>query len=357
MTKKYRILGLMSGTSLDGLDVALCTFANENGHISWEIEMADTISYDSNWQTQLAHAHNLSGLNLTRLNVEFGNKIGQLVNQFITEHNIDKAQIDCIASHGHTVFHQPEHGFTLQIGHGAYLAETTGLNTICDFRTQDMAKGGQGAPLVPIGDKLLFGSYGCCINIGGIANLSYQLTNQRIAFDICPANMVLNHLSSKMGHPYDKNGEIAATGTINNTLLNQLNQLKYYQQPHPKTLGREWVEHHIIPLLEISTLTIADQLHTFCHHIGQQIHTNTEHLPLSTILLTGGGSWNKFLVEIINKYTPQSVIIPNDKIIGFKEALIFALLAYLKVTNQTNILASVTGSDNDHIAGVEYKIR
>lgn len=347
----------MSGTSLDGLDLALCSFYENDQQLHYEILSATTLAYDTQWQQKLTHAHKLSGLELTRLNVDFGIQMGKMINAFLQKTNMDKAEIDCIASHGHTVFHQPEHGFTLQIGHGAYIAETTGINTICDFRVQDMAKGGQGAPLVPIGDRLLFGDYGCCINLGGIANVSYEQNSQRIAFDICPANMVLNYLSQKLGKQYDRQGQIAASGQLNQPLFDALNQVNYYQQKPPKTLGREWVEQNILPILEKSDVGIADQLHTFCHHIGKQIHMSTAHLPQSTILLTGGGAWNTFLAESIKQYTAHTVIIPNEQLVGFKEALIFALLAYLKITDKPNVLASVTGAKNNHIAGVEFKIK
>lgn len=351
------ILGLMSGTSLDGLDIAFCKFATQNNKIIWQIEIAETLPYDTHWTEILKNAHKLTGIELTELNINYGREIGKMVNNFINKNAIHKSEIDYISSHGHTIFHQPEKGFTLQIGHGAYIAETTEINTICDFRTQDMAKGGQGAPLVPIGDRLLFGEYGCCINLGGIANLSYEKNNQRIAYDICPANMVLNYLSNKSGVNYDNNGAMAASGTVNKKLLAKLNQLNFYQQTPPKTLGREWVERNIFPLLENSKLSITNQLTTFCNHIGMQINSATAEIPKTDILITGGGAWNKFLIETINNYTSHSVVIPSDKIIDFKEALIFALLAYLRVNNKTNILSSVTGANEDHKAGIEFKIR
>lgn len=346
----------MSGTSVDGLDIALCTFNGKNGRLTWEIAHAETKKYPPNWSSKLLWAHELSSEKLAQLHFEYGELLGKMVDEFIEQKKIDRQNIDGVSSHGHTVFHQPEKGMTLQIGHGAALANACKLPVICDFRAQDVAMGGHGAPLVPIGDRLLFGEYNFCLNIGGIANISFELKDKRLAWDICPANMVLNHLSQQFNQPYDEDGEIAASGKIDTALLDRLNRLGYYSLQPPKTLGREWVEKHIFSILEKSTVSPADQMATFVEHIAHQIAQATKNYDGKTLLITGGGARNKYLSERINKTTGLAVVLPEDTVIDFKEALIFALLGYLKMNNEINILSSVTGARHDHVSGIEYKI-
>ncbi len=346
----------MSGTSVDGLDIALCRFGNKNGQLFWEIINTETQPYSENWTNKLLTAHKLHGEELAILHFEYGKLLGKMVNRFIESNKIYRKTIDAISSHGHTVFHQPQKGMTLQIGHGAALAGECKIPVICDFRSQDVALGGHGAPLVPIGDRLLFGEYDFCLNIGGIANISFETENSRVAWDICPANMVLNFLSQKVGESFDRDGKIAASGQIDKRLYNTLNQLDYYTQKPPKTLGREWVESQIFPLLENSSLPLKDQMATFVEHIAFQISDTVQNHRGKRLLITGGGARNKYLTERINKTSGLSVVLPNTVVIDYKEALIFALLGYLKICNRINIFSSVTGANHDHVSGIEYKI-
>lgn len=353
---KRTILGLMSGTSLDGIDMALCSFQPSQDGLDWQIYVADTFEYPQKWLKLVSEAHRLNSEDLLLLHHSYGNFTGEMINAFFRRHDIDKSSVDAVSVHGHTIFHQPEKKLTFQLGHGASIAAKISLPVICDFRTQDMVLGGQGAPLVPIGDRLLFGAYDYCLNIGGIANISMEQAGYRLAWDICPANMVLNYLSRKIDLIYDENGDHASQGRVDEALLALLNNLSYYAQKPPKTLGREWVEREIYPLLEHSQLTVKDQLATFIEHIAMQTGRAMAGHGGTNLLITGGGAYNKYLVHRLNKSTGISVILPEARVIEYKEALIFALLGYLRLQNQTNILGSSTGARKDHISGIIYKI-
>lgn len=346
----YHVIGLMSGTSLDGLDIAYCIFELDNAKWTYQIKKACTVSYPLDLSAHLADSTILSGLNLSLLNIELGRWIGATVKEFIKQHNIS---VDLIASHGHTVFHQPNRGLTLQIGSGNEILNACNVTVINDFRSKDVSLGGNGAPLVPIGDLLLFSQYDGCLNLGGIANISYQENNQPIAYDIVTVNMILNKLAQQVGQPYDQNGDLARKGTLSTELLDKLNDLTYYKLKPPKSLGYEWVENSIIPLLSDSELSIEDQLATTIEHATIQI---ARHLPQGQTLLTGGGVYNAYLIERLKKsvQSTQQLIIPDPNIIEFKEALIFAFLGVLKSRNEVNCLKSVTGASEDNIGGVVY---
>ena len=346
-TYKY-VIGLMSGTSLDGLDIAYIKF-NLNNLRDFKILTAETIAYDSGWYNDLKNAYDMSGVELIRLDARFGIFLGEQINRFIKRHAIDI--VDLIASHGQTVFHRPEAGYTTQIGSGAHINAVTGIKTICDFRTQDVALGGQGAPLVPVGDRYLFGQYDYCLNIGGFANISFKKNYKRLAYDICPANIVLNHYVAKKGLAYDDKGQIAASGTINTVLLDALNRLDFYQTDKPKSLGWEFVTEEIIPLIDSFSLKINDILKTYVEHIAIQIGEN---IVDGTLLITGGGAHNDYLIQRINKQSLSEIVIPDKMLIDYKEALVFGLLGLLKETGQINVLSSVTGSRIDHSSGVVF---
>ncbi len=341
------VIGLMSGTSLDGLDLVYVCF-NKNDVSDFEILHGETVSYSDKWKSDLQHAITFSADKLKDLDIEYGKLLASLTNKFIAKHQIKK--IDFIASHGHTVFHQPQNGITLQIGDGKTLASITKQKVVCDFRTQDVALGGQGAPLVPIGDALLFSDYDYCLNLGGFANISTTTNQKRIAFDVCPVNIVVNHYVNTLGLPYDNGGQIAKTGNINMQLLEALNALPFYQLPPPKSLGLEWVQTNIFPLIDSYSLSISDILRTFIEHISIQI---TAQLPVKnkTLLITGGGVFNTFLIEKIQEKSQVTLCIPSHKIIDYKEALIFAFLGLLRIQNKVNVLASVTGAKKDHSSG------
>ncbi len=351
---RYNVIGTMSGTSLDGLDIAYCSFTFSENKWTFKINKAQTIKFPNNLKDILKTAIKMSGLDLMTTHNTLGNFIGESTNDFILKHNINRKNINCIASHGHTIFHQPETNLTTQIGNGANISAITKLPVICDFRTNDIALGGQGAPLVPIGDQLLFAEYDYCINLGGIANISFSENTDRIAFDICPVNIVLNKLSQNLGFEYDNDGEIAKSGKIDSDLLQQLNSLNYYKKSHPKSLGIEWIEKEIFPIINSATINTNDKLRTFVEHISIQI-SGTINQVNKTVLLTGGGTLNTFLAERIKANTPNNVVIPSDQIIDFKEALIFAFLGVLRLRNEPNCLKSVTGASTDNIGGCIYQ--
>ncbi len=344
---KALAIGLMSGTSLDGLDICLAEFEKQDTW-TFQILKAETLSYSKDWEAQLRNSIHLSSEDLLELHSEYGFYLGQQVKKFIHQHRLEN--IDLIASHGHTVFHQPKRKFTLQIGDGKAIKLETGLPVIYDFRSQDVLMKGNGAPLVPIGDELLFSGYSACLNLGGFSNISLRSEGKRIAFDIAPVNIVLNYLAQQLHQSFDESGALAAKGKINETLLNQLNALDFYQISHPKSLGIEWCHQYIFPLLE--NIETVDALATFTEHAAQQIANVINEYNIKDILITGGGAYNTFLIEKIRAKTNAEVIIPEKEIIDYKEALIFAFMGVLKMNNEINVLSSATGSTTDHSSGV-----
>ncbi len=342
------VLGVMSGTSLDGVDIAACQFWQENSTWKYTILNAETYNYTPIWQDKLKTAPLLSGLDLHLLNNELGRLLADYIQQFIHAYKI---KADLIASHGHTVFHQPALKLTLQIGAGAEIAAQTGIDVINDFRVLDVALNGQGAPLVPIGDELLFNEYDACINLGGFANISTHRQHQRIAWDICPANIILNPFAEKLGCPFDEGGKIAQKGQIIPELLSYLNHLEFYQTSAPKSLGKEWVDAFIGTYLRDKNWPAEDVLHTLTQHIAFIISTEINQINAQNVLFTGGGTYNSYLLELIKKQTDAEIIIPQDDLIHFKEALIFAFLGYLRHTNQINTLKNVTGAHKSSMGG------
>jgi anhydro-N-acetylmuramic acid kinase len=346
----YLVVGLMSGTSLDGLDVAACQFDHDNGIWQYKIIQAETIEYSDTMLIRLKNAAGLSGLELAQLNVDLGILHGNWVKEFLIKHKFDA---DFISSHGHTIFHQPEKSLTLQIGSAPHIAAATGLAVVSDFRTTDVAIGGQGAPLVPIGDAMLFSEYDFCLNLGGIANISIKGYPIK-AFDISPCNMALNLIANLLGKPYDNGGEIALSGKVHAPLLEELNSLGFYKNSGPKSLGREFFEHEFLPLLNNHKLSAPDLLRTITEHIAFQIATVIEKIDSKKMLVTGDGAFNTFLIERIKSLSNVDVDIPHSSIIQFKEALIFAFLGVLRLRAQPNALASVTGAPYDSVGGSVY---
>ena len=344
--KETTSIGLMSGSSLDGLDLALVKFKEEGEHYDFQILAAETLPYPNFWKTQLSEAFHKQPEDLVQLDKDYGRYLGEQVLTFAKKHN---AQSDFVASHGHTIFHKPEQHYTLQIGDGQELAKACGFLVINDFRSEDVSKGGQGAPLVPIGDKLLFSDYEICLNIGGIANVSYDENGQRIAYDLCIANQALNHLAQTKGLDYDRDGQLARSGVVNMDLLKRLNKHPFYGQLPPKSLGREFFEENQKDLLK--DLSVEDLLATFVEHIALQIALGVSHLPKEKILVTGGGARNQFLMERLQARTSHEVVIPEKTIIDYKEALVFAFLGLLRLEGKTNVLASVTGAESDSCSG------
>jgi len=336
----------MSGTSLDGVDICYVRF-DYGLEYAFKIIKAVTVAYPENWKENLQNAFHSDEAYLKKLNLEYGVYTGTLVDQFCKENSI--TNIDFIASHGHTIFHRPEKGYTLQIGDGQIIANITQFPVVCDFRTQDVELGGQGAPLVPIGDEFLFYNYDYCLNLGGFANISFKGENKRIAFDICPVNIVLNYYVNRIGLTFDDKGKLASEGKVNLELLGQLNQLEFYHRSYPKSLGFEWVVEFIFPLIDSYKLEVKDVLRTFIEHVAFQISEVTQNN--SKLLITGGGAFNDFLVQRIEYYLHHKIDLPAKEIIDYKEALIFAFLGLLRVEGQVNCLKSVTGASKDHSSG------
>jgi anhydro-N-acetylmuramic acid kinase len=285
---------------------------------------------------------------MSELDSDLGELYGEIINRFHRKYGINP---DLIASHGHTVFHDPGNGITLQIGNGQVISSRTGIVVVNNFRQKDVENGGQGAPLVPVGDHLLFREYDICLNIGGIANLSYEKEQKRIAFDICPANMLLNDLAERIGWPFDRDGLIAKSGLCNQTLLGSMNRLDFYRQPAPKTLGREWIDKNIKPLFDRAGLSVQDALATATEHIAIQVASSLQRSGGSAVLVTGGGAKNKWLIDRIKSRSVAKIILPDDQLIDYKESLIFGLLGILRIRNEINCYASVTGASEDLCTG------
>lgn len=338
----------MSGTSLDGLDVCFAKFEKQNSVWKFEISQAETFPYSEKWENKLRNSIHLSAEELLELHSEYGFYLGNAAKNFIQKNNLEN--INVIASHGHTVFHQPQKKFTLQIGDGRAIKIETNLPVVYDFRSQDVLMGGNGAPLVPIGDELLFSEYDACLNLGGFSNISLRLNDKRIAFDIAPVNIILNKLAQKLNQNFDKNGNLAKQGKINFELLEKLNSLEFYKQSHPKSLGIEWCNEHIFPLFE--DFDAKDLLATFTEHSAEQISEIFNRYQLKKVLFTGGGTYNSFLIEKIKDKTNSEIIIPEKEIIDFKEALIFAFMGVLRINGEVNVLSSATGSSHHHSSGI-----
>lgn len=342
----------MSGTSLDGLDLCYVKFEK---HEEWryEIIFTETLKYSDAWSESLKNAISFSDEKLLNLDKEYSLYLAHAITNFIDRNEI--SQLDLICSHGHTVFHRPDKGITYQIGNRPEIKTNIKYPVICDFRVQDVALGGQGAPLVPIGDRLLFKNYDYCLNLGGFANVSFEEDENRIAHDICPVNIVMNHYARSIGLEYDDNGNLARNGSINKRLLDELNDLAFYEEHYPKSLGLEWVQNWVFPLTEKYKLQVNDVLRTFVEHVAIQIDINTKTKNCASILVTGGGAFNGFLMERIKDLSSNQVVVPDNKVINFKEALIFAFLGVLKFRNEVNCLSSVTGASHDHSSGKIYR--
>lgn len=345
---EFHAIGLMSGTSLDGLDICFVRFQFDGGDWNYKILHAETVGYSEEWEFKLRNSTQLSSAKLLALNSEYGFYLGEQVQKFIRENQL--SNVDLVASHGHTVFHQPQNKFTLQIGDGRAINTMVKFPVVYDFRSQDVLMGGNGAPLVPIGDELLFAGYDACVNLGGFSNISFKANKRRVAFDICPVNIVLNRFAKVLNLNYDKNGAIARSGKIIPELLNSLNALPYYKYAPPKSLGIEWVEENIDPLIQDQMA--EDLLATFTEHAALQIAETLEKFDLKKVFFTGGGTYNSFLIERIKTKCRAEIIIPEKEIIDYKEALIFAFMGVLKLNNKINVLSSATGSTEDHSSGL-----
>lgn len=360
----YRVVGLMSGSSLDGLDIAFCEFSEENNQWTYKIIATDVVPFTADWIEKLKTLPTASGVMLWEAHAQLGAYFGKQVKAFI-EKNALTGKVDLVASHGHTIFHFPGKQFTTQIGDGAAIAAQCHLPVACDFRTADIAQGGQGTPIVPIGDNLLFTDYRFCLNIGGIANISCKTdeANKIVAFDICTANQVLNCLAGTLGKEYDAGGEIAAKGNISGELLQKLNALAYFGADYPKSLDNSFSRDVVLPVIEAAQISVEDKLRTFTEHIAGQIAKHIEMIAhrekltftaKEKMLVTGGGAFNTFLIKRIKAQAKIDVAVPDENLVKFKEALVIALMGALRLRNQVNVLKSVTGAAKDTVGGALY---
>jgi anhydro-N-acetylmuramic acid kinase len=351
----YRVIGLMSGSSLDGLDIAYCILDENGGKYQYAIEHSACQAYPAAMQESLLHCNELTIEQYLLLDVALAKFFATAVNEFIEAHQLQH-KVHLIASHGHTTLHRPQLGYSAQIGCGATLSALTGIAVVNQLRIVDVALGGSGAPIVPIAEQLLFKDTQLFLNIGGISNISIHSENKVIAYDVCAANRVLNLLANTMGHAYDDGGSIAQSGTLNQQLLDDINALPYFKLPYPKSLANEFGQETVYNLIQQSNVSVPDAMATMVEHIAQQIskavqeNTNTE----SKMLITGGGAHNTFLVQKISEYCAAhkcEIIIPDKNTIDYKEALAMALIGTLRWREENNVLNSVTGATRNSIGG------
>lgn len=363
----YRAIGLMSGSSLDGLDIAFAEFTHNAGAWSYEILAADCYGYSGDWKKRLQEATSLNALDYQLLHTDYGHYLGTEVLRFIEEKSL-QYKVALIASHGHTTFHVPARKMTAQLGDGAAIAAETRLPVVSDLRAMDIAFGGQGAPIVPIGEKLLLKNYDLYLNLGGIANISFNNPEGYVAFDICAANRVLNMIAAKEGKEYDAGGQMAAMGNVNEALLKKLNDLSYYAQPYPKSLANNFGTDEVFPLVRSFGLTHFDELRTYVEHIVQQIQSaignkqqaienHKPQTPNLKLLVTGGGAFNTFLIQQLSLTLAPigiEVVVPGEDLVQYKEALIMAFMGVLRWRQEYNVLSSVTGAERDSIGGAVW---
>ena len=357
----YQVIGMMSGSSLDGLDIAYVELQAKSGKWDFDIIQAETIPYPEDWAERLRSAIHLDAKNYLLLHSDYGHFLGEQVKDFIDRHGL-AYKVALVSSHGHTTFHLPPQ-MTAQLGDGSAIAAETGLPVITDLRAIDVALGGQGAPIVPMGEKILLRDYQFFLNLGGIANISVNHPTDYIAYDVCPANRVLNMITAKKGLAYDDGGAIAASGTINTEILDTLNRLDYYGKAYPKSLANDFGTDMVFPLLEQGHLSDEDALRTYTEHIALQVSNEVEkHLPGmeqsgKRILVTGGGAFNRFLIDRLRFYLEPmrvEVEVPEPGLVNFKEALVMALLGVLRWRDEPTTLSSVTGASRDGIGGAVW---
>jgi anhydro-N-acetylmuramic acid kinase len=357
----YRAIGIMSGSSLDGLDIAFVEFDESRSNWSYEVKAADCYPFEKGLKEQLKNAINLSAKEYLLLHTSFGRYIGEQVKKFIDENNLHH-RVQLISSHGHTTFHMPQQFMTAQLGEGSAIAAATGINVVSDLRNMDISLGGQGAPIVPMGEKLLWSEYNYWLNLGGIANISMKKNDETIAFDICAANRVMNMIAEKEGKEYDENGNIAASGLLHTELLTKLNEVDYYKQAYPKSLANDFGTDVIFPLVEKFNLSNADALRTYVEHIAQQISysilsVQKEYSQPTKLLATGGGAMNTFLTDRIRDNLRSlniELVIPDANTISYKEAIVMALLGVLRWREENTIMNSVTGALRSSIGGAVW---
>lgn len=350
--KTYKVIGIMSGSSCDGLDISLCEYKLENDHWSFEIIKTHTEEYSKTWKSRLMNCRNLTGNELRELDLQFGHLIGSSVNNFLKSYS---EKIDIISSHGHTVFHDVSNKYNLQIGDGHAISALTETDVVYDFRTLDIQKGGQGAPLVPMGDILLFSDYEACLNLGGIANVTINKGEIVTAFDVCPFNQLLNACAIKLGHEFDEDGKIGQQGNLIKELKKELENWGYYLKGDT-SISNEQIANELLPLINLYSNT-PDTLFTLYDHFSEQIanQVNKYLTKEDRILLSGGGAYNLYFIQLLEERINASVIVPGKGLIEHKEAIIFAFLGILRIRNEINCLSSITGSTSDSVCGAFIK--
>lgn len=355
--REYNVVGVMSGTSMDGLDLAHVTLSEQaEGKWEYTINAGTTVPYVEKWRLRLSKLRHQNSMIFHKTDRFFGQFIGEEINNFLAKHSLEA---DLISSHGHTIFHQPENNITVQIGDGNSITAVTQLPVVANFRAIDVVLGGEGAPLVGIADKYLFGEYDMCLNLGGFANISADAKGERIAYDVCPCNIVLNRLAREFNQEYDEDGKIAETGLIDYDLIETLNGVDYYSYEPPKSLGREWISTHFWGLVRQSDISNEDKMRTLVDHIAQQLSHSIEDLcggdaSVKRVYVTGGGALNKSLISHLVSHTTAEIVLPNETEINYKEALAFGLLGVLRVQNKINVLSAATGASRDTVSGSLY---
>ncbi len=360
----YRVIGTMSGSSLDGLDIVYAEFEESGGKWTYAIPAAECVPFDEPLTEKLRSATRLSAEEYLVLHSEYGHLTGRCIARFIGRNGLEH-RVQLIASHGHTSFHLPGRGMTAQLGDGSAIAAATGLPVVSDLRALDVALGGQGAPIVPMGEKMLFGDYGFLLNVGGIANMTIAAGDRYMAYDICVANQVLNFLAGKRGKPFDENGYLASIGTLDKALFLQLSKLDFYNQHPPKSLDNQFSINEIIPLIEASGASPENALNTYVQHICERIgaevlsalHQHGTALKSKSILVTGGGAFNGFLTNTLARLLAEEgieLVIPDAMTVKYKEALIMGLLGILRWREEPTTLTGVTGARVNGIGGAVW---
>lgn len=363
--RTYRVIGLMSGSSMDGLDIAYCEIT-DNGDEPWSYRflITECIPMPPKWKLRLEKLVLQNAVTYIKTHTFLGHYFGEEVKAFIDRHNL-AGELDFIASHGQTIFHQPDNHFTSQIGDGAAIAAKTGFPVVCDFRTIDVALGGQGTPVAPIANKYFYPQHKLFLNLGGFANIAARLSEDKyVAFDVVTVNLMMNKLARKLGKEYDEDGQIASTGQVNEELLAELNASWYYGKEYPKSLSGGWVSKVMTPVINKHKIAVEDKLRTVVELISQQVSNSLNDIMKregvtfgadDTMFLTGGGALNKYLISQIQEKVPVKLQIPDKQTVDFKEALLVALLGVLRVSDRANCLSSVTGASRDSIGGIIYQ--
>ena len=336
----FRIIGVMAGSSMDGLDLAEVSFELKNDRWGYLIHKTETIEYPTKLLERLKISSAENQASQQKLDKEFGKWISEQINGF------NESEIDLVAVHGHTVIHKPQNQISWQLGDGKIIANECNVPCITEFRTLDVQLGGQGAPLVPFGDFNLFSAYSACLNLGGIANISIRESGT--AWDICPCNQILNYLAGQKGLLYDMDGELARKGSLMEELFNKIQKDHFFEQHPPKSLPNNYLSTDLF-----ENINIEDGLHTYCHFVAQQIKKDLLNVNPGKMLISGGGAHNSFLIQLIRRQLSEwKIEVPNEQLISFKESLVFAFLGLMKFRGEINVLSSVTGAAKDTSSGV-----